>query len=91
MIIFYGQKGTDKVPYVSNLSIFHDKKFDYINISSISHLDNVQTLFPNKLKTDEPPFVVYRLKKEVKVNSEMVKSLHLTLLIQRTKSHTAQP
>ena len=42
---------------------FHNKGFDYINLSSILHLDIVKNLFPDKLKIDEPPSVVYSLGK----------------------------
>ena len=45
---------------------FHTKRFDYINLSSILHLDIVKNLFPNKLKIDEPPFVVYSLDKTIR-------------------------
>ena len=41
--------------------LFHDKGFDYINLSSILHLDIVKNLFPDKLKIDEPTSVVYSL------------------------------
>ena len=38
---------------------FHSKGFNYINISSILHLDIVKNPFINKLKIDEPPSAVY--------------------------------
>ena len=45
---------------------FHNKGFDYINLSSILHLDIVKNLFPDKLKIDEPPSVVYSLGKTIR-------------------------
>ena len=45
---------------------FHNKGFDYINLSSILHLDIVKNLFPNKLKIDELPSVVYSLDKTIR-------------------------
>ena len=45
---------------------FHSKGFDYINLSSILHLDIVKNLFPDKLKIDEPPSVVYSLGKTIR-------------------------
>ena len=45
---------------------FHNKGFDYINLSSILHLDIVKNLFPDKLKFDEPPFVAYSLGKTIR-------------------------
>ena len=46
---------------------FHNKRFDYINLSSTLHIDNVKNIFPDKLKIDEPPFVVYSLGKTIKI------------------------
>ena len=37
-----------------------------MNLSSILHLDNVKNLFPDKLKTDEPPSVVYSYGKTIR-------------------------
>ena len=49
------------------ISIFvHNKRFDYINISSKLHLDIVKNLFPNKLEIDEPPSAVYSLGKTIR-------------------------
>ena len=45
---------------------FHNKRFDYINISSKLHLDIVKNLFPNKLEIDEPPSAVYSLGKTIR-------------------------
>ena len=45
---------------------FHNKGFDYINLSSILHLDIVKNLFPDKLIIDEPPPVVYSLGKTIR-------------------------
>ena len=45
---------------------FHYKLFDYINLSSIPHLDIVKNLFPDKLKIDGPPSVVYSLGKTIR-------------------------
>ena len=45
---------------------FHNKGFDYINLSSILHLDIVKNLFPDKLKIDEPTSVVYSFGKTIK-------------------------
>ena len=45
---------------------FHNKGFDYINISSILHLDNIKNLFPDKLKIDEPPTAAYSLGKTMR-------------------------
>ena len=43
----------------------HNKGSNHINLSSILHLDIVKNLFPDKLKIDEPPFVVYSLGKRI--------------------------
>ena len=45
---------------------FHNKGFSYIDLSSILHLDHVKNLYPDKLKIDEPPFVVYSLGKTIR-------------------------
>ena len=45
---------------------FHNKGFNYINLSSILHLDIVKSHFINKLKTDEPPSAVYSLGKTIR-------------------------
>ena len=47
---------------------FHNKGFNYINLNSILHLGNAESLFPDKLKTDEPPSVVYSLGKTIRNN-----------------------
>ena len=44
--------------------LFHNKGFDYINLSSIIHLDNVKNLFPNKLNIDKPPSVYIAFAKQ---------------------------
>ena len=40
---------------------FHNKGFNYKSLSSKRHLDIVKNLFPDKLKIDGPPSVVYSL------------------------------
>ena len=45
---------------------FHNKGFDCINLSSILQLGNVKNLFPDKLKIDELPSVVYSLGKTIR-------------------------
>ena len=54
-------------PTFTILVFFHNKRFDYINLSSTLHIDNVKNIFPDKLKIDEPPFVVYSLGKTIKI------------------------
>ena len=44
---------------------FRNKRFDYINLSSILYLDNVKNLFPDQLKIDEALSVVYSLGKTI--------------------------
>ena len=41
---------------------FHNEGLDYINLSSIHHLDLAKNLFPDKLNTDEPPAKTIRNK-----------------------------
>ena len=60
------KKVQKKRPPFGILVFFHSKGFDYINLSSILHLDIVKNLFPNKLKIDEPPSVVYSLGKTIR-------------------------
>ena len=55
------KKVQKKRPLFAISLLFHDKGFDYINLSSILHLDIVKNLFPDKLKIDEPTSVVYSL------------------------------
>ena len=55
-----------KRPPFGILVFFHNKGFDYINLSSILHLDNVKNLFPDKWKIDAPPSVVYSLGKTIR-------------------------
>ena len=45
---------------------FHNKAFNYINLSSTLHLDNVKNLFPDKLKIDKPAPVVHSLGKTIR-------------------------
>ena len=45
---------------------FHNKGFDYINLSYILHLTIVKNLFLDKLKIAEPPSAVYSLSKTIK-------------------------
>ena len=53
-------------PHFAILVLFHSKGFNYINLISILYLDHVKNLFPDKLKIDEPPSVVYSLGKTIK-------------------------
>ena len=57
------KKVQKKRPSFAILMLSHNKGFDYINLSSIFHLDIVKSLFPNKLKIDKPPSVAYSLGK----------------------------
>ena len=58
-----------KRPPFAILVFFHNKGFDYMNLSSILHLDIVKNIIPNdKLKIDEPPYVVYSLGKTIRNN-----------------------
>ena len=45
---------------------FHNEGLDYINPSSIHHLDLAKNLFPDKLNIDEPPSVVHSLAKTIR-------------------------
>ena len=61
------KKVQNKRPPFLILVFFDNKGFDYINLSSILHLDNVKcNLFPVKLKTDKPASVVYSLGKTIR-------------------------
>ena len=60
------KKVQKKRPLFSVSLFFHNKGFDYINLSSILHLGNAKNLFPDKLKIDEPFTVVYSLGKTVR-------------------------
>ena len=53
---------------------FHNKGFDYINLSSILYLGIVKNLFPDKLKIYEPQSVVYNLGKTIR-NKDTVSSI----------------
>ena len=53
-------------PAFAILVFLHNKGFDYINRSSIFHLDNVKTLFLDKFKINETSAVVYSLVKITK-------------------------
>ena len=55
-----------KRPPFTILVFFHNKGFDYINLRSILHLDNVKNLFPDKLKIEEHPSVLYSLGKTIR-------------------------
>ena len=55
-----------KRPSFATSVFFHNKGLGYISISSILHLENVNNLFPVKLKIDEPPAVVYSLRKTIR-------------------------
>ena len=52
-------------PFVISV-VFYNKGFDYINLSSILHLNNVKNLFPEKLKLDEHLSAVYSLGKTIR-------------------------
>ena len=60
------KKVQKKRPPFAILVFFHNKGFDYINVSSIVHLDIVKNIFPNKLKIDKPPSFVYSLRKTIR-------------------------
>ena len=60
------KKVQKKCPALAISVIFHNKGFDYINLSSIFHLDTVENLLHDKLKIDEPPSVVYSLGKTIR-------------------------
>ena len=60
------EKVQKKCPPFAISVFFHNKGFDYINLSSILHIDIVKNLFPDKLKIDEHPSVVYSLGKTMR-------------------------
>ena len=57
------KKGIEEASPFTISVFFGNKIFDYINLSSILHLDSVKNLFPDKLKINEPPSVAYSLGK----------------------------
>ena len=61
-----GKKLQKKRPPFAISVFFHNKGFDYINLGSILHLDIVKNLFPDKLKIDEPPYVIYKFGKIIR-------------------------
>ena len=64
--VFKANKKVQKKRPSFVISVFFlNKRFDYINLSSILHLDNVKNLFPDKLKIDEALSVVHSLSKTI--------------------------
>ena len=60
------KKGIEEASPFTISVFFSNKIFDYINLSSILHLDSAKNLFPDKLKIDEPPSVAYSLGKTLR-------------------------
>ena len=60
------KKVKKKRPLLAISVFLQNKGFDYINLSSILHSDNVKSLFPDKLKIDDPPSVAYTLGKTIR-------------------------
>ena len=61
-----GKKLQKRRPPFAISVFFHNKRFNYINLGSILHLDIVKNLFPDKLKIDEPPYVIYKFGKIIR-------------------------
>ena len=60
------KKVQKKRPPFAILVFLHNKGFKCINLSSVLHLRNVKNLFPDKLKIDELPSIVYSLSKTIR-------------------------
>ena len=57
--VFKSDKKVEKMPSTFVTSVcFYIKRFGYIHLSSILHVDNVKILFPDKSKIDGPPTAV---------------------------------
>ena len=65
-VLTTNKKVQKKRPPFAIFVFVHNKGFDYINLSSIFHLDIVKNLFPDKLKINEPPSVVDSLGKTIR-------------------------
>ena len=61
-----GKKVQKKRPPFTIYMFFHNKRFGYINLSSILRLDHVKNLFPDKLKNDELPSFLYSFGKTIR-------------------------